>query len=1097
MSSLRRLGLGLVALGAIHAAPAQDLVPQYPRTLMIAYDPIIESEGAGRLHLVCGWNDPKLQSDAYSNDLQTSSYGLMNYRRMQTIMADEFPIHTDGFRYTDEGYMACYYTWSGWHTTGNDYKATCRDFDLARKVDAGMIDEVLIQAFPYTGYWESTMCGRGGYWCNSSPQVRIASSKIFIMMGFNFERGVGEMLEDYGHRAESILSRTYGYGTNTWTIFTRYDLIYPGEAACGNVHFAPNSTADYQWGNPTFVWSTCQDWLDNFPNLTGAKVWVNCQEWGNGDMRAHHNWWFAHMPHVAGSLTEYNLTRLNNWWEYMQDFNSHTESGGDFPQSEEPPPAPPTRTAQRVYTDNDRDDWCPQVSAGGWLVWQGWDGTDYEIYVRRLDGTNPVRLTWNSFDDEAPQINADGRVVWQTHDGQDYEIYSAEADGTNLVRITNNTFNDWHPQINNAGQIVWQSFDGEDYEIYSANADGTNVVQITNNAATSGKPREDVWPQINSASPARVVWFGWSGSNWEIYSAYVDGTNLVNVSNSSREDEYPQLNDAGRVVWQSYHDNTNVEIYSAPATGGTPVRLSSNSTEDWWPQINNATPARVVWMSRQGNDWEIYTRAADASDTAQAVTNNDIHDQYPRIDDSGRIAWQGFDGHDWEIYTRVGTTIFQVTNNNYHDRWPALGSTDVVAWHAESTPGPNGPTSEIWAAGDGTLDTTPPLLASAQPRGTDQVRVVFSEPVTALSAENAANYALAPSVAVTGASLSPDEATLILTTAGFTSGVTYTLTVNNVEDIAGNPIAANSQATFAYSPQTRVADGLVVLYDFEEGTGAVVHDVGGYGTPLDLNIGDAGAVTWTPGGLSLDLPVLISSPGYATKVRSACQATNEVTLEGWVMTADPLQYGPATILTMSSGYARNFGLAQGLAEPDSGTLYQARVRTSASSSGGAPFNTPANIARRALQHLLFTRAASGAVEFYIDGAPQVTGSIDGSFSTWSASYRLVVGNEATSAQPWLGELQLLAIYNRALTASEVAQNYLAGPDTAPDLLAGDVNCDGAVNFGDINAFVLLLSNPDTWQALYPDCPALNGDINGDGAVNFGDINPFVMLLSGS
>ncbi len=92
---------------------------------------------------------------------------------------------------------------------------------------------------------------------------------------------------------------------------------------------------------------------------------------------------------------------------------------------------------------------------------------------------------------------------------------------------------------------------------------------------------------------------------------------------------------------------------------------------------------------------------------------------------------------------------------------------------------------------------------------------------------------------------------------------------------------------------------------------------------------------------------------------------------------------------------------------------------------------------------------------------------------------------------------MLAIYNRALTASEVAQNYLAGPDTAPDLLAGDVNCDGAVNFGDINAFVLLLSNPDTWQALYPDCPALNGDINGDGAVNFGDINPFVMLLSGS
>jgi hypothetical protein len=62
-------------------------------------------------------------------------------------------------------------------------------------------------------------------------------------------------------------------------------------------------------------------------------------------------------------------------------------------------------------------------------------------------------------------------------------------------------------------------------------------------------------------------------------------------------------------------------------------------------------------------------------------------------------------------------------------------------------------------------------------------------------------------------------------------------------------------------------------------------------------------------------------------------------------------------------------------------------------------------------------------------------------------------------------------------------------------LVGDVNCDGAVNFGDINPFVLLLSNPVAWQAAYPSCPMLNGDISGDGSVNFGDINPFVALLS--
>jgi hypothetical protein len=67
-------------------------------------------------------------------------------------------------------------------------------------------------------------------------------------------------------------------------------------------------------------------------------------------------------------------------------------------------------------------------------------------------------------------------------------------------------------------------------------------------------------------------------------------------------------------------------------------------------------------------------------------------------------------------------------------------------------------------------------------------------------------------------------------------------------------------------------------------------------------------------------------------------------------------------------------------------------------------------------------------------------------------------------------------------------------------LTGDVNCDGTVDFGDINPFVLLLSDAPAWQAAYPGCPPQNGDINGDGTYgqgSFGDINPFVLLLSGA
>lgn len=65
-------------------------------------------------------------------------------------------------------------------------------------------------------------------------------------------------------------------------------------------------------------------------------------------------------------------------------------------------------------------------------------------------------------------------------------------------------------------------------------------------------------------------------------------------------------------------------------------------------------------------------------------------------------------------------------------------------------------------------------------------------------------------------------------------------------------------------------------------------------------------------------------------------------------------------------------------------------------------------------------------------------------------------------------------------------------------LLGDINCDGLVDFGDINPFVLYLSDFAAWQAAYAGCPATNGDINGDGLYpSFDDINPFVALLTGA
>lgn len=68
---------------------------------------------------------------------------------------------------------------------------------------------------------------------------------------------------------------------------------------------------------------------------------------------------------------------------------------------------------------------------------------------------------------------------------------------------------------------------------------------------------------------------------------------------------------------------------------------------------------------------------------------------------------------------------------------------------------------------------------------------------------------------------------------------------------------------------------------------------------------------------------------------------------------------------------------------------------------------------------------------------------------------------------------------------------------APVPCPGDVNCDGVVNFKDIDPFVGRLGCPDSDPAgchTPSTCTWHNADVNGDGHVNFKDIDPFVGTL---
>jgi len=76
-----------------------------------------------------------------------------------------------------------------------------------------------------------------------------------------------------------------------------------------------------------------------------------------------------------------------------------------------------------------------------------------------------------------------------------------------------------------------------------------------------------------------------------------------------------------------------------------------------------------------------------------------------------------------------------------------------------------------------------------------------------------------------------------------------------------------------------------------------------------------------------------------------------------------------------------------------------------------------------------------------------------------------------------------------LDAGSIEHGFIAVPGAT-----GDVNCDGSKNGADVQAFVLVLTNPTAFVAAHPNCPILNGDFDGDGRVTATDVPGMVQCL---
>ncbi len=285
----------------------------------------------------------------------------------------------------------------------------------------------------------------------------------------------------------------------------------------------------------------------------------------------------------------------------------------------------------------------------------------------------------------------------------------------------------------------------------------------------------------------------------------------------------------------------------------------------------------------------------------------------------------------------------------------------------------------------------------------------------------------------------------------------------------------------------RVQQGIQALYTFEEGGGTTIEDVSDAGQPLNLTINTPTTASIMPdGGLRISGSADIRS-AVASKVIGACKASDEITIEAWVDTASLTQSGPGPvrIVSISSNTTnRNFTLGQ---END---RFDTRLRTSSTDNNGEPSLTvPASTVKLELTHIAYTRAPdaepnNGAANIYVNGVRQVAGTVSGDLDNWDDNYALLFGNEATLDREWLGDIYLVGIYCRALSASETRQNFLAGLPPYVDQLDSDNddlpdaidNCPDDPNPGQQNL------DGDQFGDI---CDA---DIDNDGVANAQDFN---------
>ncbi len=203
---------------------------------------------------------------------------------------------------------------------------------------------------------------------------------------------------------------------------------------------------------------------------------------------------------------------------------------------------------------------------------------DPEIYVMRLDGTAPRRLTYALGRDAHPFFSRDGsRVVFQSPraNGTDTNIYVMGSDGSGVVQLTHlKGFAGVPVYAPDEATIVFQWRESSDFSdarkwrICAMGADGSNVRVLTPGDANDQVP-------TFSADGRRLLFYSDRSGRDQLYTMRPDGSDVRRVASTASNDNGGSWSPDGRRIAFTSDRAGSVDVYVMDGDGRHVRRLTS------------------------------------------------------------------------------------------------------------------------------------------------------------------------------------------------------------------------------------------------------------------------------------------------------------------------------------------------------------------------------------------------------------------------------------------------------------------------------------------------------------------------------------------